>query len=108
MCDFGGDFGGVSGDGYSTPYNVMGMGDVRFPAVGGALGSGDKMSGGFGGKKNGKGGQNGKNGQKPYTKKGANGFDGGNVGNDGFGSHKQSGGSNFGMNPLPLIVPCKK
>ena len=102
MCDFGGDFGGVSGDGYSTPYNTMGMGDVRFPAVGGALGSGDKMSGGFGGKKNGKGGQ------KPYTKKGANGFDGGNVGNDGFGSHKQSGGSNFGMNPLPLIVPCKK
>ena len=99
MCDFGGDFGGVSGDGYSTPYNVMGMGDVRFPAVGGALGSGDKMSVGFGGKKNGKGGQ------KPYTKKGANGFDGGN---DGFGSHKQSGGSNFGMNPLPLIVPCKK
>ena len=99
MCDFGGDFGGVSGDGYSTPYNVMGMGDVRFPAVGGALGSGDKMSCGFGGKKNGKGGQ------KPYTKKGANGFDGGN---DGFGSHKQSGGSNFGMNPLPLIVPCKK
>ena len=55
MCDFGGDFGGVSGDGYSTPYNVMGMGDVRFPAVGGALGSGDKMSVGFGGKKNGKG-----------------------------------------------------
>ena len=99
MCDFGGDFGGVSGDGYSTPYNVMGMGDVRFPAVGGALGSGDKMSVGFGGKKNGKGGQ------KPYTKKGANGFDGGNVG---FGSHKQSGGSNFGMNPLPLIVPYKK
>ena len=102
MCDFGGDFGGVSGDGYSTPYNTMGMGDVRFPAVGGALGSGDKMSVGFGGKKN------GKSGQKPYTKKGANGFDGGNVGNDGFGSHKQSGGSNFGMNPLPLIVPCKK
>ena len=99
MCDFGGDFGGVSGDGYSTPYNTMGMGDVCFPAVGGALGSGDKMSCGFGGKKN------GKNGQKPYTKKGANGFDGGN---DGFGSHKQSGGSNFGMNPLPLIVPCKK
>ena len=99
MCDFGGDFGGVSGDGYSTPYNVMGMGDVRFPAVGGALGSGDKMSGGFGGKKNGKGGQ------KPYTKKGANGFDGGN---NGFASHKQSGGSNFGMSPLPLIVPCKK
>ena len=108
MCDFGGDFGGVSGDGYSTPYNVLGMGDVRFPAVGGALGSGDKMSVGFGGKKNGKGGSNGKNGQKPYTKKGANGFDGGNVGNDGFGSHKQSGGSNFGMNPLPLIVPYKK
>ena len=47
MCDFGGDFGGVSGDGYSTPYNVMGMGDVRFPAVGGALGSGDKMCVGF-------------------------------------------------------------
>ena len=102
MCDFGGDFGGVSGDGYSTPYNVMGMGDVRFPAVGGALGSGDKMSGGF---SNGKGKRNR---QKPYTKKGANGFDGGNVGNDGFGSHKQSGGSNFGMNPLPLIVPYKK
>ena len=99
MCDFGGDFGGVSGDGYSTPYNVMGMGDVRFPAVGGALGSGDKMCCGFGGKKN------GKSGQKPYTKKAANGFDGGN---DGFASHKQSGGSNFGMNPLPLIVPCKK
>ena len=99
MCDFGGDFGGVSGDGYSTPYNVMGMGDVRFPAVGGALGSGDKMSVGFGGKKNGKGGQ------KPYTKKGANGFDGGN---NGFASHKQSGGSNFGMSPLPLIVSCKK
>ena len=36
MCDFGGDFGGVSGDGYSTPYNTMGMGDVRFPTVGGA------------------------------------------------------------------------
>ena len=102
MCDFGGDFGGVSGDGYSTPYNVMGMGDVRFPAVGGALGSGDKMSGGF---SNGKGKRNA---QKPYTKKGANSFDGGNVGNDGFGSHKQSGGSNFGMNPLPLIVPYKK
>ena len=102
MCDFGGDFGGVSGDGYSTPYNVMGMGDVRFPAVGGALGSGDKMSVGF---SNGKGKRNS---QKPYTKKGANGFDSGNVGNDGFGSHKQSGGSNFGMNPLPLIVPCKK
>ena len=99
MCDFGGDFGGVSGDGYSTPYNVMGMGDVRFPSVGGALGSGDKMSCGFGGKKNGKGGQ------KPYIKKGANGFDGGN---NGFASHKQSGGSNFGMSPLPLIVPCKK
>ena len=105
MCDFGGDFGGVSGDGYSTPYNVMGMGDFCFPAVGGALGSGDKMSCGFGGKKNGKGEQ------KPYTKKSANGFNGGNVGNDGFGSHKQSGGnggSNFGMNPLPLIVPYKK
>ena len=102
MCDFGGDFGGVSGDGYSTPYNVMGMGDVCFPAVGGALGSGDKMSCGFGGKKNGKGGQ------KPYTKKGANGFDGGNVGNGGFASHKQSGGSNFGVNPLAVIVPCKK
>lgn len=56
MCDFGGDFGGVSGDGYSTPYNVMGMGDVRFPAVGGALGSGDKMSVGF---SNGKGKRNG-------------------------------------------------
>ena len=102
MCDFGGDFGGVSGDGYSTPYNVMGMGDVRFPAIGGALGSGDKMSSGF------SNGKRKRNGQKPYTKKGANGFDGGNVGNDGFGSHKQSGGSNFGMNPLPLIVPCKK
>ena len=102
MCDFGGDFGGVSGDGYSTPYNTMGMGDVRFPAVGGALGSGDKISVGS---SNGKGKRNG---QKPYTKKAANGFDGGNVGNDGFGSHKQSGGSNFGMNPLPLIVPCKK
>lgn len=102
MCDFGGDFGGVSGDGYSTPYNTMGMGDVCFPAVGGALGSGDKMSVGF---SNGKGKRNG---QKPCTKKGANGFDGGNVGNDGFGSHKQSGGSNFGMNPLPLIVPYKK
>ena len=108
MCDFGGDFGGVSGDGYSTPYNVLGMGDVRFPAVGGALGSGDKMSGGFSNGKGKRNGQNGKNSQKPYTKKGANGFDGGNVGNDGFGSHKQSGGSNFGMNPLPLIVPCKK
>ena len=47
MCDFGGDFGGVSGDGYSTPYNTMGMGDVCFPAVGGALGSGDKMCVGF-------------------------------------------------------------
>lgn len=105
MCDFGGNFGGVSGDGYSTPYNVMGMGDVRFPAVGGAFGSGDKMSVGFGGKKNGKGGSNGKNSQKPYTKKGANGFD---DRNGGFASHKQSGGSNFGMNPLPLIVPCKK
>ena len=56
MCDFGGDFGGVSGDGYSTPYNVMGMGDVCFPAVGGALGSGDKMSCGF---SNGKGKRNG-------------------------------------------------
>ena len=44
MCDFGGDFGGVSGDGYSTPYNVMGMGDVQFPAVGGALGSGGSLS----------------------------------------------------------------
>ena len=105
MCDFGGDFGGVSGDGYSTLYNTMGMGDVCFPAVGGALGSGDKMSCGFGGKKNGKSGQNGKNSQKPYTKKGANGFDGGN---DEFASHKQSGGSNFWMNPLPLIVPYKK
>lgn len=99
MCDFGGDFGGVSGDGYSTPYNTMGMGDVCFPAVGGALGSGDKMSVGF------SNGKRKRNGQKLYTKKGANGFDGGN---GGFASHKQSGGSNFGMSPLPLIVPCKK